>query len=394
MPSGEETNSGHCLAFHHLTFWVSNAKQSAHHFIAFFGFKPLAFKSLETGCRDYASHAVQQGDIIFVFVSPLATNDYVFGDCIRTHGDFVKDIAFLVDDLDQLVSQAVSNGATIVKPIWTEEDAGGKVRFATIATAGDMTHTLVEKNDYTGIFLPHFAAPSIRIPFDRIDLTTGLEFIDHCVTTRPENSIDNSSDWYQKALSFHRFWSVDDVAVQTEKSSLKFLVVANRSETIKMTILEPASGERKSQVQEFNEYNGGPGTQHVALHTKDIVKSELISICFNLINIQFFTAVRILRSLGVDFLTVPSAYYKILREKLKTVHFTIDEDLEDIEKENILLDYDENGYLLQIFTKPLQDRPTLFLEIIQRHNHNGFGAGNFRTLFLAVEQEQQRRGNL
>ncbi|RWS01191.1 4-hydroxyphenylpyruvate dioxygenase-like isoform X2, partial [Dinothrombium tinctorium] len=204
-----------------------------------------------------------------------------------------------------------------------------------------------------------------------------LQFIDHCVSSEFENKMNDSLRWYEDNLAFHRFWSIDDVNIETEFSALNFVVVSNKNESIKLNILEPAKGKRKSQVQEYLEYNGGPGVQHVAFHTSNIIET-----------------IKVLRSRGVEFLNVPQTYYTKLREKLKNSKVIVNEDLATLEQLKILLDFDDNGYLLQIFTKPLQDRPTLFFEIIQRNNFSGFGAGNFKSLFEAVEMEQKARGNL
>lgn len=260
-----------CLNFDHVTFWVSNAKQAASYYVAFLGFQPLAYKGLETGSREVAAHAVIQNKVVFLFVSPLSPKNQEFGSRLQQHGDFVKDIAFTVDQLDPVVSRSQANGATLLS-LHNEQDADGCVRLATIATGmGDITHTFVEKGTYTGLFLPGFLASPLHhgscLP------SPDLQFIDHCVSTSVQDTIDSSCEWYTKNLAFHRFWSVDDVGVETSNSSLKFLVVANNSESIKLNILEPAPGKRKSQVQEFNEYNDGPGIQHIALHTNDIIQS-------------------------------------------------------------------------------------------------------------------------
>jgi 4-hydroxyphenylpyruvate dioxygenase len=291
--------------------------------------------------------------------------------------------------LDYVLESCKSSGATVLGS-WTEEDENGLVSFATVSTTGNVTHTFVERSNFHGVFLPGFKKSILQQPKSSPPLKF-LEFIDHCVATRFEDTIESTQEFYENSLSFHRFWSVDDraaettmsrnvVSIETADSSLKFLVVANENESIKMTILEPGpvkAGKKKSQVQEFNEYNAGPGIQHIALHTRDIIN-----------------CVRTLRDRGLEFLKVPDNYYETLKEKLKESRVIIEEDLEELKEQQILLDYDENGYLLQIFTKPVQDRPTLFLEIIQRNNHNGFGAGNFTALFKAVEREQLLRGNL
>lgn len=231
--------------------------------------------------------------------------------------------------------------------------------------------------NYTGQFLPGYEAPVFMDPLLPKLPKCSLEIIDHIVGNQPDQEMVSASEWYLKNLQFHRFWSVDDTQVHTEYSSLRSIVVANYEESIKMPINEPAPGKKKSQIQEYVDYNGGAGVQHIALNTQDII-----------------TAIRHLRERGMEFLSVPSTYYKQLREKLKTAKIKVKENIDVLEELKILVDYDEKGYLLQIFTKPVQDRPTLFLEVIQRHNHQGFGAGNFNSLFKAFEEEQNLRGNL
>ena len=273
-PSCPAASSGLCLQFDHITFWVSNAKQAASFYTAFLGFRPLAHKGLETGSRAYASHAVAQQEITLLFVSSLSPEDEEFARHLQQHGDCVKDIAFTVDDVDAIVDSLSRKQGVRLLRHWQEEDQDGVVKFATIASEGDMTHTLVQRNQFSGLFLPGFRETRTSHVAGNTLPAPGLQFIDHCVATRYENSIDSARDWYEKNLSFHRFWSVEDLSIETTKSSLKFLVVTNKNEKIKMTILEPAKGNRVSQVQEFNEYNGGPGIQHIALHTEDIVQSE------------------------------------------------------------------------------------------------------------------------
>jgi len=294
------------------------------------------------------------------------------------HGDGVKDIAFAVEDLDAVVSAAKDRGANIVKDIWKEDDEHGSVRFAVIQTFGDTTHTLIERTkNYSGLFLPGFHGPVVHnILLDNLP-SAGLDLIDHCVGNQPDGEMESATKWYEQSLSFHRFWSVDDKQIHTKYSALRSIVVTNEEETIKIPINEPAAGLRKSQIQEFVDYYGGAGIQHIALRTEDII-----------------TAVGNLKARGLEFLTVPSTYYEQLKEKLKSSKVKIAEDLAILEQLKILVDFDDDGYLLQIFTKPMQDRPTLFIEVIQRRNHNGFGAGNFKALFEAIEIEQELRGNL
>ncbi|VTJ59875.1 Hypothetical predicted protein [Marmota monax] len=424
---------GRFLHFHSVTFWVGNAKQAASFYCSKMGFEPLAYRGLETGSREVVSHVVKQGKIVFVFSSALNPWNKEMGDHLVKHGDGVKDVAFEVEDCDYIVQpergrflhfhsvtfwvgnakQAASfycskmgfeplayrgletgsrevvshvvkqgkkareQGAKIVREPWVEEDKFGKVKFAVLQTYGDTTHTLVEKKNYTGRFLPGFEAPLLKDSLLPKLPKCGLEIIDHVVGNQPDQEMLSASEWYLRNLQFHRFWSVDDTQVHTEYSSLRSIVVTNYEETIKMPINEPAMGRKKSQIQEYVDYNGGAGVQHIALKTQDII-----------------TAIRSLRDRGLEFLSVPSTYYKQLRENLKTAKIRVKESIDVLEELKILVDYDEKGYLLQIFTKPMQDRPTLFLEVIQRHNHQGFGAGNFNSLFKAFEEEQAIRGNL
>merc|ERR1712121_218931 len=269
-------------------------------------------------------------------------------------------------------------GATVVKDIWEESDDNGTVRFAVVQTYGETTHTLIERQNYNGLFLPGYHKPIDGE--DKLASTLenpGLRFIDHIVGNQPDLQMENVAQWYEKNLLFHRFWSVDEDMVHTEYSSLRSIVVTNYEETIKMPINEPAPGKRKSQIQEYVDYYGGAGVQHIALRSDDIIKS-----------------IENLRYRGTEFLDIPDSYYRELRKRLRNSKVRVKEDIDILQKLRILIDYDDNGYLLQIFTKPLQDRPTVFIEIIQRNNHQGFGAGNFKALFQCIELDQQERGNL
>ncbi|XP_048873388.1 4-hydroxyphenylpyruvate dioxygenase isoform X1 [Brienomyrus brachyistius] len=375
---GEKPERGRFLKFHHITFWVGNAKQAAVFYCDKMGFEPLAYKGLETGSREIVSHVIKQDKIRFVFESALNPGMEEMGEHLMKHGDGVKDIAFHVEDCDFLVETAKEHGAVIVKKPWVEEDQYGKVKFAVIQTYGDTTHTLIEYLEpYKGLFLPGYNEPLYKDALLPKLPPTCLSFIDHIVGNQPDDKMVPVSDWYQKCLMFHRFWSVDDKQIHTQYSSLRSIVVTNYEETIKMPINEPALGKKKSQIQEYVDYNGGPGVQHIALNTPNIIQA--------IVN---------LRARGVEFLSTPDTYYDTLREKLKIAKIKVKEDLNKLQELNILVDFDEKGYLLQIFTKPVQDRPTLFMEIIQRHNHFGFGAGNFKSLFEAIEKDQDMRGNL
>ncbi|XP_037827605.1 4-hydroxyphenylpyruvate dioxygenase-like [Lucilia sericata] len=373
---GAKPEAGKFLSFDHLTFYVGNAKQAASFYTTRMGFTPLGYQGLETGNRKYAKHAVKQNKIVFVFVSAYTTDDEEHGHHVMKHGDGVKDVAFQVEDIEAIFKFAKEKGAEVVRELWEETDEYGTVKFATIKTYGDTTHTFVDRSNYRGVFLPGFKSLPKDVLLENLPAAK-LDFIDHVVGNQPDLQMESVAAWYERILQFHRFWSVDDSQIHTEYSALRSIVMANYEETVKMPINEPAKGKKKSQIQEYVEYYGGAGVQHIALNTSDII-----------------TAIRNLKARGMEFLSIPDSYYEILTENLKHSRTKIKEDMKILKELNILIDYDENGYLLQIFTKNMQDRPTLFLEVIQRHNHNGFGAGNFKSLFTAIEIEQAKRGNL
>ncbi|XP_047735458.1 4-hydroxyphenylpyruvate dioxygenase [Hyalella azteca] len=345
---GPKPEAGKFLNFDHIRFWVGNAKQAASYYCVRLGFEPYAYRGLETGSRTVCSHAVKQNKIVYVFESALMPDNQEMGQHLVRHGDGAKDVAFAVEDLDAIMKVAKQRGGQVVRDIWEEQDDCGK-----LATS------------YENILKTLFS-PEI-----------GLNFIDHVVGNQPDLEMENVAKWYEDNLAFHRFWSVDDKQIHTEYSALRSIVVTNWEETIKMPINEPAPGKRKSQIQEYVDHYGGAGVQHIAMNTNDIIR-----------------AISNLRQRGMEFLSVPKVYYKTLREQLSKSRTKVAEDMDMLEKLNILVDFDEDGYLLQIFTKNMQDRPTLFLEVIQRHNHQGFGAGNFKALFEAIEIDQAERGNL
>jgi len=374
----EKPAEGKFLAFDHVTFYVGNAKQAASYYTTRMGFTAVAYQGLETGSREVVSWVVRQGDAIFVLKTALLPGNEAHGAHITKHGDAVKDVAFSVEDCKALYKRAIESGAVSVKEPWTEDDEHGSVTFATVRTYGDTTHTFVERGGWKGTnFLPGYKVIDTLDPLLTNLPVGGLQFIDHLVGNQPDLEMEDAVAWYEKMLQFHRFWSVDDKQVHTEFSSLRSVVVTNFEETIKLPINEPAPGKRKSQIQEYVDYNGGPGVQHIALRTNDIIST-----------------VQNLMSRGQQFLKIPTTYYTELRKALKNSKVNIKEDMDILEKLCILIDYDDNGYLLQIFTKPMQDRPTLFLECIQRNGHQGFGAGNFKALFTAIEIDQHARGNL
>eukprot|EP00347_Sterkiella_histriomuscorum_P014738 403359732 len=373
----ERPSIGTFYAFDHVKFHVGNAKQAASYYTTRFGFEYVAYQGLETGHRDYCTHVVRNGKILFAFTSPLNPGDKDFALELEKHGDGVKDVAFHVDDAAGIYTKAVERGAKSVRPPQTLEDENGKAIVASVQTYGDTVHTFVQRDNYTGPFLPGFRAHHYKEKFNSLVPIPELDFIDHCVGNQPDMEMEPVAQWYEKMLDFHRFWSVDDSMIHTEFSSLRSIVMADFDEVIKMPINEPAAGKRKSQIQEYVDYYSGAGVQHIALRTNDIL-----------------TTVQRMADRGVEFLQVPDTYYENLRKGIQNAGIEVAEDIDTIQKLKILVDYDDKGYLLQIFTKPVEDRPTLFLEIIQRHGHQGFGAGNFKSLFEAIEAEQALRGNL
>jgi 4-hydroxyphenylpyruvate dioxygenase len=365
-------------AFDHVTFWVGNAALSASYYTARLGFEYLAYQGLETGNRDFACHVVSNGDVKFAFKTPYSPEGHEeFNAHHNKHGDGVKDVAFHVDDSAGIFKKAVERGAKPVREPHVVKDDDGEVIMSTVQTYGDTTHTFVQRDNFKGVFLPHFKAHPNKEIFNEIMEPTNLLKIDHCVGNQPDGDMEAAASWYEKHLDFHRFWSVDDKMMHTEYSALRSVVVADFDENIKMPINEPANGKRKSQIQEYVDFYGGAGVQHIALRTENIID-----------------AVTRMKARGTKFLVIPPTYYDNLRVKLAECGTKVKEDLDVIQKLNILMDYDDKGYLLQIFTKPMQDRPTFFVEIIQRNGHQGFGAGNFKALFEAIEIEQGKRGNL
>jgi 4-hydroxyphenylpyruvate dioxygenase len=359
-------NPLHLRSIHHVEIWCANAKQSAYFYRNAMGFSQFAYAGLETGSRDVTSYALRQNKATLVLSTPLGTEGSMV-DHIRNHGDAVRDIAFHVNDTDAAYAEATSRGATgLVEPHDIADDRGS-IRHAAIATYGDTIHSLISYKDYTGTFLPGYREASVP------GRDAGLLRIDHIVGNVELGRMDAWADFYANVCGFHRYINFDDKDISTEYSALMSIVMSDDSQSVKFPINEPAAGRRKSQIQEYLDYNCGPGVQHIAIQTKDIIST-----------------VAKLRENGVEFLDVPDTYYDVLPERVGEIK----EDLEAIRRLRILVDRDEEGYLLQLFTKPVQDRPTLFYEIIQRAGSRGFGKGNFKALFEAIEAEQARRGNL
>lgn len=374
----ERPDIGKFIGFDHIVFWVGNAKQAASFYTSRFGFEYLAYKGLETGERNIASHVVKKNNVFFVFQSSYDPKDGEgIGQHILTHGDGVRDVAFTVEDCRQTFAIVKKRGAKIIREVEEIEDADGKIVIASVKTYGDTIHTFVERKNYKGLFLPGFRKHHLIEPFNQQNESIEFQFVDHIVGNQGVNDMEPTAQWYEKMLDFHRFWSVDDSILHTDYSALNSVVMADYDEVIKMPLNEPAPGKRKSQIQEYVDYYHGAGVQHIALNTSNIIKT-----------------IELLRARGVEFLEVPNTYYENLKKNLPNISINIKEDIETLQKLKILIDYDDKGYLLQLFTKPVEDRPTLFFEFIQRNNHQGFGAGNFKSLFKAIEDEQALRGNL
>ncbi|KAA8644310.1 hypothetical protein EYZ11_008347 [Aspergillus tanneri] len=391
-PTNRATASslGGYKGYDYVHWYVGNAKQAATYYITRMGFRRVAYRGLETGSRGICSHVVRNGDITFILTSPLRSLDQLdrlspdeqeqmkdIHSHLEQHGDGVKDVAFEVDSVDAVFSAAVSNGAKVVSHSRVLEDDDGSVKVAQIQTYGQTVHTLVERNAYRGTFLPGYKAVDEVDPISQLLPDVPLSRIDHCVGNQDWNEMDKICEYYEKALGFHRFWSVDDKDICTEFSALKSIVMASPNEVVKMPINEPAKGKKQSQIEEYVDFYNGAGVQHIALLTDDIIRD-----------------ITNLKARGVEFIKVPDTYYETMRLRLKQAGLTLHEDFETIRSLDILIDFDEGGYLLQLFTKHLMDRPTVFIEIIQRHNFSGFGAGNFKSLFEAIEREQELRGNL
>lgn len=352
----------------YIEFFVGNAKQSTTFYRAAFGFQLVGYRGPETGVRDRASYLLEQGKIRLVLTSPLGPDGFL-AEHVRRHGDGVRDLAFWVDDARDAWAKAVERGASSVQEPTVVSDAHGEVVIAAISTYGDTIHSLIERRHYTGLFLPGFVAATSEFAPEPV----GLLHVDHCVGNVELGRMNHWVSFYERVLGFHNLLTFDDKDISTEYSALMSKVMSNGNGRIKFPINEPASGKKKSQIEEYLDFYGGPGVQHIAVATDDIIET-----------------VRALRARGVEFLRTPTAYYDELQERVGT----IDEPVDELARLGILVDRDDEGYLLQIFTKPVQDRPTLFFEIIQRKGAKGFGKGNFKALFESIEREQELRGNL
>jgi len=350
----------------HVELYVGNAVQSAYFYVQALGFREVAYAGLETGVRDRTSHVLEQGRIRIVLTGAL-TPDHEIGRHQAAHGDGVKVIALSVPDVDNAYREATTRGAKGVREPWEERDEHGVVRFATIAAYGETLHTFVDRSEYSGPFRPGYTAR------DSSAGDVGLLAIDHIVGNVELGAMEQWVKFYEDVFGMTEMLHFTDEAISTEYSALMSKVVTNGNGRVKFPINEPAEGKRKSQIDEYLEFYGGAGAQHIAVATRDIVKT-----------------VTEMRERGIQFLTIPETYYDDVPQRIGE----IEESLEDLRRLGILVDRDDEGYMLQIFTKPVGDRPTMFFEVIERHGARGFGEGNFKALFEAIEREQELRGNL
>ena len=353
-------------AVHHVEFYVGNAKQAAFYYRKAFGYNQTAYSGLETGDREKASYVLEQGRVRMVFSTPLNGNNEL-AEHIRRHGDGVKDIAFHVDDAKACYEACIARGAKSAREPETLSDENGSVTKASIFTYGETLHSFISHDDYNGPFLPGFIEKKVE------GEDVGLKYIDHIVGNVELGKMEHWVNFYADVMGFSQIQEFSDEDIATEYSALMSKVMESDNGRIKFPINEPAEGKKKSQIDEYLDFYDGPGVQHVALLTSDIIKT-----------------IKKLKENGIEFLEVPDTYYEDLTKRVGA----IDEDIEVLRKLKILVDRDDEGYLLQLFTKPVEDRPTVFYEVIQRKGSKGFGIGNFKALFEAIERHQAERGNL
>lgn len=352
----------------YIELYVGNAKQAAHFYKTAFGFQSLAYAGPETGVKDRASYVLVQDKIRLVLTTPLKS-DHPISEHIKQHGDGVKVLALWVDDAYSAYEETTKRGAKSYMEPKTLTDDSGEIRMSGIYTYGETVHMFIERKNYNGVFMPGFDKwESAYNP-----TSVGLKYVDHCVGNVGWGRMNETVQWYEDVMGFANILTFDDKQITTEYSALMSKVMSNGNGYVKFPINEPAEGKKKSQIEEYLDFYEGEGVQHIAVATDDILST-----------------VKELKARGIEFLDTPDTYYETLTERVGE----IDEEIKQLQELKILVDRDEEGYLLQIFTKPIEDRPTLFFEIIQRKGAQSFGAGNFKALFESIEREQEKRGNL
>ncbi len=368
-PAQTERNPLAQIDWDFIEFYVGNAKQAAHFYCTAFGFDQVAYAGPETGVKDRVSYVLVQNNLRFVLTASLRPDDDI-ATHVREHGDGVKDVAILVEDARAAYDMAMRGGARSVLAPTELRDGSGCIVKATVAAYGDTVHSFIQRGDYRGIFLPGFVEARKSYPNAA---KPNLLFVDHCVGNVGWGEMDAWGEFYHRVFGFSQLVSFDDTDISTDYTALRSKVMTDARHRVKFPINEPAHGKKKSQIEEYLDFYRGPGVQHLAIRTDDIAAT-----------------IDALSANGVDFLDTPDTYYDMLAERVGT----IDEAIDVLRERRILVDRDDQGYMLQIFTKPLQDRPTLFFEIIQRKGSLSFGKGNFKALFVSIEREQEKRGTL
>jgi 4-hydroxyphenylpyruvate dioxygenase len=363
-PLHATTNVPLVQSIDYVELYVGNVTQAAHYFRTAFGFTPIAYAGMETGVRDATSVCMQQGECTLLLTAPLHSTDSV-ADYVLRHGDGVKDIAFRVEQVEHAFNEAVRLGAQPVQEPTVLEDQAGRVLKATVAVYGDVVHSFIQREGKQENFLPGYQSLT-PLPAPQ----TGLHLLDHFAISLPPGELQRWVNFYSQVFGFHQ---IHEEGISTEYSAMQSIAVEDSSEQIKFVLIEPLPGKRKSQIEEFLTFHQGPGVQHIALHTQDIIRT-----------------IDALEANGVSFVSAPGSYYDMLPERIGSIA----EDISALRRVNVLVDRDEWGYLLQIFSRPIQNRPTLFIEIIERKAARGFGSGNIQALFKALEREQAKRGNL
>ncbi len=368
----------------HMEFWSNNSRYTADFYINNLGFKLTGIKDVYSGENSTNEYVLENGGVRMIIKSPSGPGNKVFKEFLSKHGDTLRGVTMEVDDLSKLYKRALLKNATIVEEPHEIEDEDGKIKKMSILMFGDIVHTFIEKNEYKGKLLPGYKSVN---PEDTVDFKNKVTnsqksneplylAVDHIGFPQQEGQLQPALQKYYD-LGFHNFFSVDEKIIYSENSTLRSTIISDYDEIIKFPIFEPKTKKKKSQIQEFLDYNGGPGAQHIAFEVDDIL-----------------SAVSSLREKGVEFLKVKPSYYERIEKKLKEFNIDLHADMEEIKKNDIMVDFNEKGFLLQIFTRPVLDRPTLFYEIIQRFKNRSFGEGNFQGLFLSIEEEQRKRGNL
>jgi len=370
------TNYFENINFHHLEFYVGNAKQASEYYKQIFGFQDYAYAGPETGVKDKVSYVIKKNQVFYVLTTPLLSN-HPISDWLRKHGDGVYDVAFSVDSVEESYNGCIKRGGKSANELFAINDDNGFYAKASIQSYGDCIHSFIN-NEHYKIWAPNFIILEPKSLWKHKTVSdcledTKIELIDHVVANVELDKMDYWKEYYEKIFGFCAFVRFDETDISTKYSSLKSVVLRSENWKVKLPINEPAEGLKKSQIEEYLDFNEGPGIQHIALLSSDILET-----------------IRLLKRNGLKFLQLPDTYYELLRKK----NILIKEDIDKIQKLGILVDHDEEGYLLQLFTQPMQDRPTLFIEIIQRRGSRGFGQGNFQSLFESIELEQERRGNL